>query len=115
MIWERAPQAPRGVAAPGRLPVLLIHGWPGAPIEFLDLIPALVAAGHDVVVPSLPGFAFSDAPEPPLNVAGMAARLRALMRGARLRALRGPGRRLGVDHRRPDGVRRPGRGRRPCT
>jgi pimeloyl-ACP methyl ester carboxylesterase len=78
-IWERAPAGSRGVAASARAPVLLIHGWPGAPIEFLDLIPALIAAGHDVVVPSLPGFAFSEAPEP-LNVAGMSERLRALMR-----------------------------------
>ncbi len=79
MIWERAPQVPRGVAAPGRLPVLLLHGWPGAPIEFLELVPALVEAGHDVIVPSLPGFAFSDAPVPPLNVAGVSARLRELV------------------------------------
>ena len=40
--------------------MLLIHGWPGAPIEFLELVAVLVAAGHDVVVPSLPGFAFSE-------------------------------------------------------
>ncbi len=79
VIWERAALDRRGVVAPDRLPVLLIHGWPGAPIEFLDLIAALVDAGHDVVVPSLPGFAFSDAPQPALNVAGMAARLGALM------------------------------------
>ncbi|MDX6584166.1 MAG: hypothetical protein QOI10_3350 [Solirubrobacterales bacterium] len=74
LIWERAPAGgPRG------LPVLLIHGWPGAPIEFLELIEPLLAAGHDVVVPSLPGYAFSAAPEPPLNVAGTSARLRELM------------------------------------
>ena len=59
--------------------MLLLHGWPGAPIEFLELVPALVGAGHDVIVPSLPGFAFSDAPEPPLNVAGVSARLRELV------------------------------------
>jgi pimeloyl-ACP methyl ester carboxylesterase len=80
LIWERAPLEPRGIAAPRRLPVLLIHGWPGAPIEFLDLIAILTGAGHDVVVPSLPGFGFSDEPEPPLNVAGMSTRLRELMR-----------------------------------
>src|SRR5215208_5584003 len=60
VIWERAVVDGRGVAAPERLPVLLIHGWPGAPIEFLGVIGSLVAAGHDVVVPSLPGFAFSE-------------------------------------------------------
>jgi pimeloyl-ACP methyl ester carboxylesterase len=78
-IWERAPRDERGIAAPQRLPVMLIHGWPGGPIEFLELIPRLVAAGHDVVVPSLPGFAFSAEPERPLAVTGVAERLRALM------------------------------------
>ena len=78
-IWERADRGERGVAAPERLPVVLIHGWPGGPIEFLELIPRLVAAGHDVVVPSLPGFAFSAEPERPLNVAAIAERLRALI------------------------------------
>ncbi len=50
------------------MPLLLIHGWPGSPVEFLDQISPLVdPVGHggsaeqafDVVVPSLPGFAFS--------------------------------------------------------
>lgn len=72
-VWERAADGA------DRLPVLLIHGWPGGPIEFRGLIDPLVAAGHDVIVPSLPGFAFSDAPERPLNVAGMSETLRALM------------------------------------
>ena len=58
---------------------MLIHGWPGGPIEFLDLIEALGEAGHDVVVPSLPGYAWSDDPGAPLNVAGVSERLRALM------------------------------------
>ena len=41
-----------------RLPVLLLHGWPGSYLEFERLIEPLVADGHDVVVPSLPGFPF---------------------------------------------------------
>lgn len=41
-------------------PVLLLHGWPGSFIEFEQIIDPLVADGHDVVVPSLPGFAFSN-------------------------------------------------------
>jgi hypothetical protein len=41
-------------------PVLLLHGWPGSFIEFEQMIDPLVADGHDVVVPSLPGFAFSN-------------------------------------------------------
>jgi pimeloyl-ACP methyl ester carboxylesterase len=49
-------------------PLLLIHGWPGSIVEFLDVIGSLtnpVAHGgkpedaFDVVVPSLPGFGFS--------------------------------------------------------
>ena len=79
LIWERAGLDRRGLAAPERLPVLLIHGWPGAPIEFLGIIGPLVTAGHDVIVPSLPGYAFSRAPVAPLNGAGIAARLRELM------------------------------------
>jgi len=49
-------------------PLLLIHGWPGSIVEFLEVIGPLtnpVAHGgkaedaFDVVVPSLPGFGFS--------------------------------------------------------
>jgi pimeloyl-ACP methyl ester carboxylesterase len=61
------------------LPVVLVHGWPGGPIEFLDTMPLLLEAGHDVVVPSLPGYAWSDDPGAPLNVAAVSERLRALM------------------------------------
>src|SRR5690606_19536090 len=42
-----------------RPPVLLLHGWPGSYLEFERLIDPLSSDGHDVVVPSLPGFAFS--------------------------------------------------------
>ncbi|HEY0209867.1 epoxide hydrolase family protein [Acerihabitans sp.] len=41
-------------------PVLLLHGWPGSYLEFERLLAPLAADGHDVVVPSLPGFAFSN-------------------------------------------------------
>ena len=59
---------------PNALPVILTHGWPGSVIEFLQVIGPLVdptAHGgepHDafhVVVPSLPGFGFSDKPTEP--------------------------------------------------
>ncbi|MGI5171696.1 epoxide hydrolase family protein [Spirillospora sp. CA-253888] len=52
----------------GATPLLLIHGWPGSIVEFLDLIGPLtdpVAHGGDaadafhLVIPSLPGFGFS--------------------------------------------------------
>lgn len=41
-------------------PVLLLHGWPGSYLEFGRLLEPLASEGHDVVVPSLPGFAFSN-------------------------------------------------------
>jgi pimeloyl-ACP methyl ester carboxylesterase len=53
---------------PGAIPLLLIHGWPGSIVEFLDHIGPLTApAQHgvagaqafDVVIPSLPGVGFS--------------------------------------------------------
>jgi pimeloyl-ACP methyl ester carboxylesterase len=55
-------------AVPGALPLLLTHGWPGSFVEFLDIVGPLTdpeAFGGDprdafsVVIPSLPGFAFS--------------------------------------------------------
>lgn len=45
-----------------RIAVLLVHGWPDSPLRFVDLIPRLTAAGHDVVAPAIPGFGFSDEP-----------------------------------------------------
>lgn len=43
---------------PGALPLLLLHGWPGSFVEFLDVIEPLSKEFH-LVIPSLPGFAFS--------------------------------------------------------
>lgn len=45
----------------GALPLLITHGWPGSFLEMLELIPLLADEFH-VVVPSLPGFGFSDHP-----------------------------------------------------
>jgi pimeloyl-ACP methyl ester carboxylesterase len=51
------------------LPLLLIHGWPGSFVEFLDVIPRLTHPerygggapdAFHLVVPSLPGYGFSD-------------------------------------------------------
>lgn len=52
------------------LPLMLIHGWPSSFMEYLEAIPLLTdPTGHgidgpafDVVVPSLPGYAFSPRP-----------------------------------------------------
>src|SRR6266542_4333447 len=59
---------------PRPFPLLLTHGWPSSYIELLKLVPLLAdPAAHDgderdsfdVVVPSLPGFAFSGQPDRP--------------------------------------------------
>jgi pimeloyl-ACP methyl ester carboxylesterase len=59
----------RGEGGGGRLPILIVHGWPGGVIEFAKVIPLLTAAGHDVVAPSLPGHGWSDELDPPPNAA----------------------------------------------
>jgi pimeloyl-ACP methyl ester carboxylesterase len=46
---------------PGARPLLLLHGWPGSFVEMLPIVPLLAESFH-VVVPSLPGYGFSDAP-----------------------------------------------------
>ncbi|SPM34367.1 alpha/beta hydrolase fold family protein [Mycobacterium rhizamassiliense] len=40
------------------IPLVLVHGWPGSIVEFLDALPALRARFHVVVV-SMPGYGFS--------------------------------------------------------
>jgi pimeloyl-ACP methyl ester carboxylesterase len=56
---------------PAPLPLILTHGWPGSFVEFLSVIRRLTdpaahggdpADAFDVVVPSLPGFGYSDRP-----------------------------------------------------
>ena len=55
-------------AEPDAVPLILTHGWPGSVFEFLDLIGPLTdprahglapSIAFDLVIPSLPGFAFS--------------------------------------------------------
>jgi pimeloyl-ACP methyl ester carboxylesterase len=60
-------------------PVVLIHGWPSGPIEYEAAAGLLVEGGREVIVPSLPGYAWSEAPAEPLNVTGTADRLRELL------------------------------------
>ncbi|HWS69219.1 MAG TPA: epoxide hydrolase [Steroidobacteraceae bacterium] len=64
LIHVRSPQ-------PNALPIILTHGWPGSVVEFMEVIGPLsdptrhggrAEDAFHVVVPSLPGFAFSDKP-----------------------------------------------------
>ncbi|MDX2235170.1 MAG: epoxide hydrolase [Hyphomonadaceae bacterium] len=62
--------------AHGRRPLILTHGWPGSHFEFWDCIEKLAfpsrfggdsADAFDVVIPSLPGYGFSQKPARPLG------------------------------------------------
>jgi pimeloyl-ACP methyl ester carboxylesterase len=46
---------------PEARPLLLTHGWPGSVLEFMDVIGPLSEDYH-LVIPSLPGYAFSGKP-----------------------------------------------------
>jgi pimeloyl-ACP methyl ester carboxylesterase len=59
---------------PYPIPIVVTHGWPGSFYEMAKLIPLLTdptahggnpADAFDVIVPALPGFAFSDRPRTP--------------------------------------------------
>jgi epoxide hydrolase len=43
------------------MPLLLTHGWPGSVVEFLKVVEPLRESFH-LVIPSLPGYGFSDKP-----------------------------------------------------
>lgn len=58
-------------AGPSPMPLILTHGWPGSFLEMLKILPFLTdpaahgrdaADSFDVVLPSLPGFGYSDKP-----------------------------------------------------
>ena len=62
---------------PSPMPLILTHGWPGSFLEMRKVLPLLTdpaaygldaADSFDVVIPSLPGFGYSDRPmEPGMN------------------------------------------------
>jgi len=69
-------------------PLLLMHGWPGSVIEFIHIIEKLahpekfggnIEDSFDVIVPSLPGFGFSEKPLKPIGPRKMADILNKLM------------------------------------
>jgi microsomal epoxide hydrolase len=45
-------------------PLLLVHGWPGSVVEFLSMIP-LLTNDFELVIPSIPGYGFSEAAHKP--------------------------------------------------
>ncbi|MBQ9237883.1 MAG: epoxide hydrolase [Treponema sp.] len=45
----------------GALPLLLTHGWPDSFLRYAKIFPLL--SDYDLIVPSLPGFAFSSLPQ----------------------------------------------------
>lgn len=72
---------------PAPMPLLITHGWPSSFVEMLEIIPILADPGahggdpadaFDVIVPSIPGFGFSDRPGRGMTrsrLAGLWARL----------------------------------------
>ena len=76
---------------PAPLPLLISHGWPDSFAGFTDIIGPLTdpaayggdpADAFDVVIPSLPGYGFSDRPHAPgMDVMRVAALFAGLMEG----------------------------------
>ncbi|MFF3670877.1 epoxide hydrolase family protein [Microtetraspora malaysiensis] len=74
--------------APPPLPLILTHGWPSSFVEMLRVAELLAdPAGHggdpadafDVVIPSLPGFLYSELPQGPFTRRGVAETWHTLM------------------------------------
>jgi pimeloyl-ACP methyl ester carboxylesterase len=73
------------------IPLLLLHGWPGSFVEFLEVIQLLSdpecgdantwnGLAYDLVIPSLPGYGFSGAPtKPGMNAPAIAIIVAKLM------------------------------------
>ena len=65
-------------------PLIMTHGWPGSVYEFTGVIDQLCFPedpedGFDLVIPSIPGVGFSDAPPRPIGPRAMATLWRKLM------------------------------------
>jgi epoxide hydrolase len=79
----------RGVpGGPAPLPLIVSHGWPYSFADMLPLVPLLTdpaahggsaADAFDVIIPSLPGYGFSDAPSSPSIPETMAEAVHTLM------------------------------------
>lgn len=78
-------------SGPAPTPLLLGHGWPGSPIELMNLVEPLahperwggdVADAFTVIVPSLPGCGWSEPPAGPVSPREVASAWAELMRDA---------------------------------
>lgn len=78
-------------SGPRPLPLVLTHGWPGSFVEFEGVVERLahperfggrVEDAFDVIVPSLPGYAWSSPPAEPVTTREIAALWHQLMTGA---------------------------------
>lgn len=76
-------------SGPDPMPLLITHGWPGSVFEFHKIIEPLahperfggdVADAFTVICPSLPGYAWSSAPERPMHPKAIADLWAAFMR-----------------------------------
>jgi pimeloyl-ACP methyl ester carboxylesterase len=71
------------------IPLILSHGWPSTFVEMLPLVPLLTdphahridGPSFDLVIPSLPGYGFSQRPRHPVTYRYTAGLWHALMRG----------------------------------
>ncbi len=75
-------------SSPKAIPLILIHGWPGSTVEFLEIIDPLCEPEKygnnnevcfDIIAPSIPGFAFSGKPENPIGPRKIASIFNKLM------------------------------------
>ena len=73
------------------MPLIITHGWPSTFFELLKIIPLLTdpasygadpADSFDVVVPSLPGYGFSERPRVGMDIAAIAHAWNTLMKSA---------------------------------
>ena len=75
-------------SSPKAIPLILIDGWPGSIVEFLEIIDPLCEPEKygnnnevcfDIIAPSIPGFAFSGKPENPIGPRKIASIFNKLM------------------------------------
>jgi len=73
---------------PDAIPIVFLHGWPGSFLEFIDILSTLKARyspqdlPYHIIVPSLPGYTFSQIPlDKNFKTEDMASMMHTLMVG----------------------------------